>query len=981
MFACKTYRKNVDIGRMFHPKKMNKLIILLLFLTGFSCYAQNTVTIGNGTSSNFEQEYPAPYGNWYWGARHQILIRAPELIAQGMVAGNITAIAFNVASASGTALTNFGIRIKTTTANAVNGNFDNAGFTPVWGPQNYTETTGWNTHTFSTPFYWNGTSHILIETCFNNTSFTTNASMYFTNTPFNSVACYYEDAGGICSINSGTTYNRRPNIRITYSSPNNPPVANFSANPTYTCSGSISFTDLSSQNPTSWLWDFGDGNTSTQQNPTHTYSANGNYTVSLTATNPFGNNTKTESNYITVNLSGQGPVPASCIPLTGNGSFGFGITNFSFNTINKPSGNASEGYSDFTCYQTSVYAGKNYTISIVANTPAQHNIRAWIDFNNDGVFNASTELVFSEDNILTASGTVFIPQNAVKNTPLRLRISADYNLINTPGPCTNPEYGQAEDYTVIVLPNTFPPEAAFVSDKKTTCDGIIAFTDVSQNTPTYWLWDFGDGNFSVQKNPVHTYTLSGDYSVTLIVGNSFGSDTIALPNYITVNLDGQLKPANCSPSTLSYCCGYGTFRVIFNTIDNVSGGGEEGYQDFSCQHSTTIEEGKTYNLSLKTGSGNSQDTWAWIDFNNDGMFSSSELVFQKLNTINPAGNITIPSGAIHNTPLRMRISSDFVGSNLTSCTSNAYGQTEDYAVIITHVSGPPMADFIADKTTTCDGVIQFTDLSQGLPVSWNWNFGDGNMSVQQHPAHTYQNNGIYTVSLTVSNAMGLNDTSVKTNYINVNNSNFCDTVLMPVSGTVPVLTSCTGIVMDDGGNNNYSEDTYGNITIAPIGASSVVLFFSMFDFEDGYDFLSVFDGPSTASPLIGRYTGNSLPNGGTIISTGGAITLLQETDFIINMPGFITTWSCNVGINEPAEIYTISVYPNPVENILNVLYEAQNPLKQLQIVNFLGEIVFEETVQGVQVNRTIDVSGYAKGIYLIKFISDDEQQVRKIIIK
>jgi PKD repeat protein len=81
-----------------------------------------------------------------------------------------------------------------------------------------------------------------------------------------------------------------------------PPVADFSGAPT---SGyvplTVAFTDVSTNSPTSWSWDFGDQTTSTEQNPTHTYDAVGSYTVSLTVSNSFGSDTKTVTNYITVN--------------------------------------------------------------------------------------------------------------------------------------------------------------------------------------------------------------------------------------------------------------------------------------------------------------------------------------------------------------------------------------------------------------------------------------------------------------------------------------------------------------------------------------------------------------------------------------------------------------------------------------------------------------------------------------------------------
>lgn len=80
-------------------------------------------------------------------------------------------------------------------------------------------------------------------------------------------------------------------------------ITNFSGTPV---SGSapltVSFTDLSSPTPSSWLWDFGDGNTSTVQNPSHTYTVAGTYNVSLSPSAPHPTTTKTA--YISVTLSG-----------------------------------------------------------------------------------------------------------------------------------------------------------------------------------------------------------------------------------------------------------------------------------------------------------------------------------------------------------------------------------------------------------------------------------------------------------------------------------------------------------------------------------------------------------------------------------------------------------------------------------------------------------------------------------------------------
>ncbi len=87
------------------------------------------------------------------------------------------------------------------------------------------------------------------------------------------------------------------------------PVADFIASKSSVNVGeSVQFTDLSNNSPTSWSWNFGDGGTSTLQNPSHAYSTAGTYTVSLTVSNGNGSDTESKSGYITVNQVGQAPV-------------------------------------------------------------------------------------------------------------------------------------------------------------------------------------------------------------------------------------------------------------------------------------------------------------------------------------------------------------------------------------------------------------------------------------------------------------------------------------------------------------------------------------------------------------------------------------------------------------------------------------------------------------------------------------------------
>lgn len=108
-------------------------------------------------------------------------------------------------------------------------------------------------------------------------------------------------------------------------------------------------------------------------------------------------------------------------------------------------------------------------------------------------------------------------------------------------------------------------------------------------------------------------------------------------------------------------------------------------------------------------------------------------------------------------------------------------------------------------------------------------------------------------------------------------------------------TQCSGTFTDMGGTlGNYRNGENYTFTIAPSGATSVTLNFSSFNTESGYDFLRIYDGPSTASPLVGTYSGTALPP--TFTSSGGALTVRFTSDGWITRAGWVANWTCNASL-------------------------------------------------------------------------------------
>lgn len=262
-------------------------------------------------------------------------------------------------------------------------------------------------------------------------------------------------------------------------------------------------------------------------------------------------------------------------------------------------------------------------------------------------------------------------------------------------------------------------------------------------------------------------------------------------------------------------------------------------------------------------------------------------------------------------------------TNEVEQTTNAW-----YAVGVGAVYNPVVISaFTAPVTTFCNypADVNFMNASNNAGV-FTWNFGDGTFGSGVNPTHVYTALGKYTVTLIADGGACGSDTLTKPLYINVDTINPC-IINLPINGFGATQTSCAGQLYDSGGPNaDYTDNTDATITIAPIGAASVTLSFTSFSFESNYDYLYVYDGPSINSPLIGQYSGTTLPNGGSITSSGGSITLRQTSDQGVTESGFALTWQCFISTIAPVANFTASATSSCTGFIQFTDQSTQGPL-------------------------------------------------------
>ena len=479
----------------------------------------------------------------------------------------------------------------------------------------------------------------------------------------------------------------------------------------------VDFQDLSTGAPDAWLWDFGNGNSSTLKNPTAIYANPGLFDVILIASNSVTNDSKTSIGAIEVfnspisEISTNSPV-TGCMPLI----IDFVDLSFTNNSIVNWQWDFGDGGASNLQYPNYDYGNSgNYSVSLLVT-----------DIN--GCQSLSTQINFVEV----------------------------YEL----------------------------PSVDFIADPKFSCNPtqLVTFTNNTLGLASY-TWDFGDGSSSVLENPTHNYA-AGVYSVSLLAKVGTCIDTLLQTNYIAV---GEVLNSDFIASVSSGC-----ENLLVNFLDNTSNNPDSWFWEFGDGGTSTLQNPSynylndgIYDVTLTTSKG--------------GMCSNSSTFFSAIEVF-PKPDIQLSSDTNYGCTLPFAV-------EFTNQTINAVSWNWDFGNGVTSTFANPSALYInygnydvslkvlnnygcskkkifsnliklekininisANELSGCFPFdINFLDSTNSIRpiVDWSWSFGDGNFSNIQNPTNQYTSAGIFDVSLYIMNDYGCTVNKIFSNFVKV----------------------------------------------------------------------------------------------------------------------------------------------------------------------------------------------------------------------
>jgi len=567
------------------------------------------------------------------------------------------------------------------------------------------------------------------------------------------------------------------------------PVAAFSASDTSGCPPlSVNFIN-SSIGAVSYLWLFGDGSVSTQVNPIKNYQNLGSYTVKLIATSTGGcKDTLIMNNLIDVNLESAIYTPpppiTACSPFTTTfgiqdnsaisylWDFGDGTTStlenpdhtytesgtYIVSLIVNNGGPCSLNYPNF---QTIVIEGGiprfNVLIEPCPPFPVTFqdtnsvNVVSWLWNFGDGTTSTESTPVHIYDDISTHHASLTVTTSLGCTYTYIGFNSVNFSSFNA-------------GFTTSYIQGPYPLTMYFTS---------------SNQSATEWLWDFGDGYFSTEENPIHVYQNEGDYEVSLTINSDDCSVTdsgspfeeslaVIMPGDSASGGSGQTWGADlyfpligCAPINISFTPQDTLHQVILWDFG-------DGTTSFEQMPSHLYENSGTYNVfyiantidgidtihypqSVRIGGGLidfSLEQTSYCSYTSVDVAVYDSAIVQSL-TWNFGNGITYnTSSASHNFPYSTS------GNNVMLTIIDTLGcQSSRLKSFFSN----PLYPSVNYQHSVCKDTVEF---NHDFPASYTylWDFGDSTMSTEMYPSHFYNHAGEFNVTLQYTDPEGCTNT-------------------------------------------------------------------------------------------------------------------------------------------------------------------------------------------------------------------------------
>ncbi len=676
----------------------------------------------------------------------------------------------------------------------------------------------------------------------------------------------------------------------------------------------VNFSAISSS-AVAWSWDFGDGNTSDEQNPTYSFESFGEFPVTLTVTNVYGCTNSATVNTINLtelkavlddtDISGCAPLD---VALTESSISVTDITSWNWEVKSTSNSYTSTDEAPtFSVIDTGVYD----VVLIVANTLGCQDTTTFsqsIEVGTPPVINFTADPVetciewdinftdASSPNIETWFWDFGNGENSTEQNPTLSYPDTGYydiSLVGTHNGCVNTL--TLDDYIFVKAPVAKFQVINFCEEpfRRKFKNNAIDADQV--------MWDFGvegiDTDVSTETNPEYIYAQTGTYIVTMTVFNS----VTQCSHTITKTIEITNPAANFSITETEGCVPY-TLAIEENSQDAVawewSAPGATVANPAAQQPSIIYNTFGTYSdvqliitdvndcrdtilftetISVGRAVSNfSQDVTGGclpltVNFSENassefGTIESWEWTFgANLGTsTDPNPTFTFTEAGLHNVKL---VVTDNWGCRKTK---NIVG-----AVEVTN----PVANFTADSLGCTWAEITFTNNSQGVALDHHWDFGDGEISVEKNPTHLYTTEGVYTVCLTVTDKFDCVSTICQENSVDIADpvaafsvdSTFASCPPLPVNFTNESLNT-SSYTWDYGDNSGLSNlDDPAHIYTIP-GVYNVTL--RAFRTETCQDSLTtqdliVLDGPegeyqfdidTSCAPAMITFTATSVAN-------------------------------------------------------------------------------------------------------------------------